>query len=146
MQIQLRSATEQDIPVIDAWAKAIDAGQFVSRYLLDRLNKIVWEIIVVDGVDIGTVWVETTPRLSDVVFLGIFIGRSDLFGRGVGRSVIRNVITNVRALPGDIAIRLHVRRNNARAIACYTRCGFVQIATGEKLGRDGAPVLTDHVE
>lgn len=142
MQIQRRSATEQDIPLIDAWANAIDAGRFMSRYLPDRLHKILWEIIVVDGVDIGTVWAETRPRLPDVIFLGILIGRSELFGKGGGRSVIRDVITEVPSLTGDVAIRLHVRRNNARAIACYTKCGFVEIASGEKIGRDGTLIPT----
>lgn len=53
MQIELRSATQPDIPLIDAWAKAIDADRFMSRYLPDHLHKILWEIVIVDGVDIG---------------------------------------------------------------------------------------------
>jgi len=147
-QIQLRTATEDDIPNIETWARAIDAGQFMSRYLPDRSQTVLWKIVIVDGVETGTTWVECKVGLPNVVFLGILIGQSvligqsELLGKGVGRAVIGDVIADVRAIAGDVAIQLNVRCGNARAIACYRKCGFVQIASGEKAGRDGVLIPT----
>jgi GNAT superfamily N-acetyltransferase len=141
-QIQLRTATENDIPSIETWARVIDAGQFMSRYLPDRSQMILWKIVIVDGVETGTAWVESKAGLPNVVFLGILIGQSELLGKGIGRAVIGSVIADVRAIGGDVAIQLNVRCSNARAIACYKKCGFVQIASGEKAGRDGVLIPT----
>jgi ribosomal protein S18 acetylase RimI-like enzyme len=35
---------------------------------------------------------------------------------------------------------LHVRRNNARAIACYEKCGFTTVMSGRKLRTDGTAI------
>ncbi|MFM0430493.1 GNAT family N-acetyltransferase [Paraburkholderia aspalathi] len=103
---------------------------------------ILWKIVIVDGVETGTAWVECKAGLPNVVFLGILIGQSELLGKGIGRAVIGDVIADVRAIAGDVAIQLNVRCSNARAIACYKKCGFVQIASGEKAGRDGVLIPT----
>ncbi|MGF6785886.1 N-acetyltransferase family protein [Paraburkholderia sp. 35.1] len=141
-KIQLRAATEHDIPLIETWARAIDADRFMSRYLPDRSRTVLWKIVVVDGVEIGTTWVECKAGLPNVVFLGILIGQSELLGKGIGRAVIDDVIADVRAFSGDLAIQLNVRCSNTRAIACYSKCGFVQIASGEKAGKDGVLIPT----
>lgn len=141
-QIQLRTATEDDIPRIEAWAQAIDVRQFMSRYLPDLSRTLLWKIVIVNGAETGAAWVEYRAELPNIVFLGIFIGQSDLLGKGIGRTVIGEVIAGVRTIAGDIAIRLNVRSTNTRAIACYRRCGFVQISSGEKAGPDGTPIPT----
>ena len=69
------------------WARAIDAGQFMSRYLPDRSQAFLWKKVIVDG-EIGTTWIEHKAGLLDVVFLGIFIGQFELLGKGIGRAVI----------------------------------------------------------
>jgi len=114
----------------------------MSRYLPDRSQTVLWKIVIVDGVETGTTWVERKAGLPNAVFLGILIGQLDLLGQGIGRAVINDVIANVRAIAGDVSIRLNVRRSNARAIACYRRCGFVQTALGEKMGGDGVFIPT----
>ena len=141
-QIELRTATENDISLIETWAQAIDARQFMSRYLPDRSQTVLWKIVVVDGVEIGTTWVERKVGLPNVAFLGILVGQSELLGKGIGRAVISDVIAEVRAIAGDVGIRLNVRRSNARAIACYRKCGFVQIASSEKAAEDGLLIPT----
>ncbi|EDZ97378.1 GCN5-related N-acetyltransferase [Burkholderia sp. H160] len=140
--IQLRSATEDDIPQIDMWARAIDAGQYMSRHLPDRSDILLWNIIIVDGTEAGTAWAERKEGMPSVVFLGIFIGQSELHGEGIGSTVIGDMIANVHAAAGDISIRLNVRSTNTRAIACYRKCGFVEIASGEKVSTDGAVIQT----
>lgn len=137
MNVQLRLATEGDIGNIQAWASAILAEQYMSRYLPEPTQVVAWHIIVVDGVDAGTVWLERRRAQRDAVFLGILIGLSGLFGKGVGELAIRAVIAEVRASHQKLAIRLNVRSNNARAIACYVKCGFVSISHSEKSGTNG---------
>jgi RimJ/RimL family protein N-acetyltransferase len=141
-KIQLRTATEDDIPRIETWARAIDAGQYMSRFLPDPSEVLLWNIIIVDGTETGTAWAERKDGIPGAVFLGIFIGQSELLEQGIGSAVIRNLIADVRAIAGDVSIRLNVRSSNTRAIACYRKCGFVQIASGEKLVTDGALIQT----
>ena len=141
-KIQLRTATEDDIPRIEMWARAIDAGQYMSRHLPDRSEMLLWNIIIVDGTEAGTAWAERKDGMPSVVFLGIFISQSELLGKGIGTAVISDVIANVRVVAGDVSIRLNVRSSNMRAIACYRKCGFVQISSGEKVGTDGALIQT----
>jgi Acetyltransferase (GNAT) family len=142
LRIQLRTATEDDIPRIDDWARAIDAGRFMSRHLPDRLQAVLWKIVIVDGMEAGTVWVERKPGKPNVVFLGILIGQSELLGIGIGCAVIEEAVANVRAIAGDVLIQLNVRSSNARAIACYKKCGFVGIASAEKMDSDGVLIPT----
>jgi RimJ/RimL family protein N-acetyltransferase len=141
-QIQLRTATEDDIPCIETWAQAIDAKRFMSRYLPDLSRTLLWKIVIVNGAETGTAWVEYKVDQPDVVFLGILIGQPSLFGKGIGRAVIDELIAGVHMISGDIAIRLNVRSTNTRAIACYRRCGFVQISSTEKAGGDGTRIPT----
>jgi RimJ/RimL family protein N-acetyltransferase len=141
-KIELRTATEDDIPRIEMWAREIDAGQYMSRHLPEQSDVLLWKIIVVDGTEAGTAWAERKGGMPGVVFLGIFIGRSELLGEGIGSTVVSDVIANVHATAGDVSIRLNVRSSNTRAIACYRKCGFVQIASGQKVGTDGALIQT----
>jgi RimJ/RimL family protein N-acetyltransferase len=144
MQIQLRTASPGDIPAIETWAQAIDAERLMSRYLPDQAQAVRWDIVIVDGNEVGTIWMERKIGLPQVVFLGILIGQPELLGKGIGHAVISKVIADVRAIEDRISIRLNVRATNTRAIACYRKCGFVQIALGHKVGSGGAliPVIT----
>lgn len=113
-KIELRTATEDDIPRIEMWAQEIDAGQYMSRHLPEQSDVLLWKIIVVDGTEAGTAWAERKGGVPSVVFLGIFIGRSELLGEGIGSTVVSDVIANVHATAGDVSIRLNVRSSNAR--------------------------------
>ncbi len=117
--IALRDALEVDIPLIEMWAQAIDSGQYMSRHLPQLLRTLLWKIIIVDGTDIGTTWIERREGIPDAVFLGIFIGQRSALGKGIGRAAITALIDEVWRIFGDVTIRLHVRQSNARAIACY---------------------------
>ncbi|MEI7297382.1 GNAT family N-acetyltransferase [Paraburkholderia tropica] len=141
-KVQLRTATEEDIPRIETWAQAIDAGKYMSRHLPKQSEMLLWSIIIVDGVEAGTAWAERKHGVPGNVFLGIFIGQSELLGQGIGSAVISDVVATVRALAADVSIRLNVRSSNTRAISCYRKCGFIQIASSEKRGADGAVIQT----
>ncbi|MEQ0777881.1 GNAT family N-acetyltransferase [Paraburkholderia tropica] len=141
-KVQLRTATEEDIPRIETWARAIDAGKYMSRHLPEQSEMLLWSIIIVDGVEAGTAWAERKHGVPGIVFLGIFIGRSELLGQGIGSAVISDVVATVRALAAGVSIQLNVRSSNTRAISCYRKCGFIQIASSEKRGTDGAVIQT----
>ena len=85
----------------------------MSRHLPDRPQAVLWKIVIVDGVEVGTVWAERKPGKP-----------------------------NVRAIAGDVLIQLNVRSSNTRAIACYKKCGFVAIASAEKMDSDGVLMST----
>lgn len=141
-QIELRTASEDDVPRIEAWAEAIDAGRFMSRYLPDQSKAVLWDIVIADGVEIGTTWVEGNAGQSNIVSLGILLGQTDMLGKGIGRAVVRKVVAKVQTIVDDVTIQLNVRRSNTRAIACYRKCGFFEIASREKVGVDGALIST----
>lgn len=138
--IQLRAASKIDGALIDAWAIAIHADQYMSRHFPDPSRAFLWKIIRADGVDVGTIWAERTNEIPDVVFLGVLVGRTDLLGKGIGRAAVIAMIDEVRLTVGDVAIRLNVRRSNTRAIACYEKCGFYPIALKEKNRGDGIAI------
>ncbi|NLH48320.1 MAG: GNAT family N-acetyltransferase [Myxococcales bacterium] len=144
--ITLRPFTREDLPALDGWCKTIDAWRYLSRCVPRRFNRrslpadeaYQWSVIVVDGTAVGTVWLEKEE--AGIVRLGILIGREDLLGQGIGRAAIDLAI---RTAPADFSlarVRLHVRKNNARAIACYRACGFRQTGEGCKLDPQGESI------
>jgi RimJ/RimL family protein N-acetyltransferase len=143
-KIELRPAGEDDLPRIDTWAQSIEADRFMSRHRPDPACAVLWKIIVADGADIGTAWLEQRAESPEAIFLGIFIGDPRWLSRGVGRAAIMKLLDEARARVGTVSVRLNVRANNARAIACYTSCGFVLTSSSVKTGQDGIaiPIIT----
>ena len=149
MNLSLRPFISDDIEVCQKWAEAIAFQQYQSRYTPRSFNVedgsfdavlCSWYIIVVDGEDVGTVWLEKETPEDEVVVLGIMLGREDRFGKGIGRQAIRQAIRQAHDQLAFRLVELHVRAENARAIACYQRCGFVVVREGTKLGENGCPV------
>lgn len=137
MDLHLRESTAVDLPAIHRWAEAIRAETFMSRFIPDPSKALLWKIIVVDGVDTGTIWLEAQQEDPLIATLGVLIGDADQFGKGIGQRAIEALVKQVFQLKPQIAIRLNVRMNNLRAIACYQKCGFVDTATGVKTNKDG---------
>lgn len=90
----------------------------------------------------ATAWAERKHGVPGIVFLGIFIGQSELLAKGIGSAVISAVVATVRAVAADVSIRLNVRSSNTRTISCYRKCGFIKIASSEKGGAAGAVIQT----
>ena len=57
--------------------------------------------------------------------LGIYLGQIRCRGMGVGRKVIKEILSLAFGVLELNKIILHVRENNARAINCYKSCGFI---------------------
>jgi ribosomal protein S18 acetylase RimI-like enzyme len=64
--------------------------------------------------------------------LGIYLNRIELFGKGIGKMVIKSAIENIIREKDIQKIYLNVRQDNVRAIRCYERLGFETIYEGEK--------------
>lgn len=101
-------------------------SEFQSRIYPNEDSEIVnWYYIKVDGNFIGSVWLEKQSHELFAV-LGIFIAKEEYRGKGIGKQAIKAIISaHAKDMKVD-EIRLNVREKNARAIRCYTDCGFVE--------------------
>ncbi|MGT2476542.1 GNAT family N-acetyltransferase [Paraburkholderia terrae] len=117
MDLCQRPSTEADLAQIYGWAMTIGAERYMSRYVPDSRRSVLWEIIIVDGVDAGTVWL--------------------MFGGGIGERAIKAVVAKLRLSNVRATIRLNVRTDNLRAIACYRKCDFLPMSVDEKSNARG---------
>ncbi len=139
MNVVLREFREPDIQRLGEWAKRIRSENYMSRYRpMNRTvvahnpeQGLLWFVIQVSGSDIGTIWLERSTQ-PDEAILGIFLGEESLFGLGIGEKAINLVIEKAQELCCFRKIILNVRKSNARAIACYKKCGFILVASGVK--------------
>jgi RimJ/RimL family protein N-acetyltransferase len=74
---------------------------------------------------VGCVWLEDLDLLHKVGKLGIYVGEIDCRGMGVGRVVVKEILSRAFGPLELNKVTLHVREKNTRAINCYKSCGFV---------------------
>lgn len=74
MNLYLQLLNRTDLAQIYGWAETIRAERFMSHCVPDFRRILLWETIVVDVVDIGTLWSESKPDEPEVSVLGILIG------------------------------------------------------------------------
>jgi ribosomal protein S18 acetylase RimI-like enzyme len=146
MHVELREFEERDVDLLSAWTTRIDADVFMSRQRpLDRAltahspaDGLLWYVIRVDDEDIGTVWLEReTERWY--ARLGILLGDELLFGLGIGERAVNLALERTQEL-SVTTVALHVRESNARAIACYVKCGFLPVKSGVKRKPGGGEI------
>lgn len=134
MDVTLRRFTTEDLWRRQRWIHDVHAERYLSRFgphgtedgdLCSPLW--VWYVIMADGADVGEVWLELERTADDTAYLGILLGREDLLGKGIGRAAIAEAVRQGRAALRFQRVRLHVRRGNDRAVACYRHCGFMVI-------------------
>lgn len=148
MKITLRSVTANDIGTCEQWAREIKAEQYQSHYYPRAFNGRdfpgvggwAWYIILADGEEVGSLWLEKEKRDDKIAILGILLGREDHWGRGVGREAIGLALKRARKQLGFKSVELNVRKDNSRAIACYRRCGFSIVGEGDKGTKDGKSI------
>lgn len=144
--ISLRPVSASDLATIDGWAAAI-GGDAPSRTRAlaagadrhDPASGLFWNVVIADGREVGTVWIERLGGQCEAR-LGVFLGNTAHFGRGIGQTALRLAITEFRrAHPGE-SISLHVRDSNERAVRCYRAVGFEIVDTGSKVLPSGERV------
>ena len=141
----LRPFWHEDLALIAEWAGAFYLEDYVSRtrprgaraVRHDPSAGLYWFIIVSSGADVGTVWLEPGEGPEESV-LGVYLKHSSLFAQGIGSEAIRLALDECRRRRSTRVVTLHVRRDNARAIACYEKLGFAITSYGAKVLTSGA--------
>ena len=77
-----------------------------------------------DEDEIGTIWFEKKNPDKLEIDLGIYLNRTDLFGKGIGRTLIKYAIDTFLSKNDVEELYLDVRKENIRAIRCYEKSGF----------------------
>ena len=143
-KIHIEPFQESDITFWRTWEVNTDFSQY-QTYLLpenyDTDNNEDYQIFMIcsDSVKKGAIWLEKIDLLKKAACIGLFIGDSKCWGKGIGSQSIYLIL--------DIAFRkmnldyvwLHVRETNSRAIRCYEKIGFKTIKQcGPKYFADGS--------
>lgn len=140
MNVSLRHVSLVDLEVLEEWYNQIKGATYTSRYGpkefdgtdTNKSQEYTWYIIKANEIDCGVVWLEKDKENSDIAILGIMIGKSDYFGKGIGKKAIILAIKQSREELNFNKVSLNVRKTNNRAIRCYQKCGFHINGEGEK--------------
>jgi RimJ/RimL family protein N-acetyltransferase len=99
-----------------------------ERQALERLaTEHMYAIIVADGdVYIGNVQLMGVNHIDRRASLAITIGEADYRGQGYGVEAIGLLVEYAFNTLNLHSVELGVLATNARAIACYKKCGFVE--------------------
>jgi RimJ/RimL family protein N-acetyltransferase len=101
-------------------------GEGAARWLEQRRAEPVTWAIEVDDRCVGHVRLRDDPLGTRAALLSIGIFASAARGRGVGTAAIRLVLRHAFETAGLHRVGLRVLAYNARAIASYRKCGFVE--------------------
>ena len=144
IKVSLRKFTFKDLVAYENWRGEIDTRQYMSQFYpkafngrdTDNPTLYVWYVIVADGVDVGTIWLENEHPKDNVATLGILIGRQAKLGRGIGTKAIPLAIKQSQRALAFKSVELNVRKTNVRAIACYMHCGFTIAGESQKVNKE----------
>lgn len=136
----LRAFRQDDLQLIAGWANAFDLEKYVSRLrprdalavCHDPQNGLFWYVIVSSGVDVGTIWLEPGEQPNESI-LGVYLKDPSVLGQGIGSQAIQLALEECRRQYPTRVITLRVRQDNARAIACYKKLGFLISSRGTKV-------------
>lgn len=102
-----------------------------ENYLAERAGKplsfegATFAIDTLDGRHIGSVSLEHAAADDRKATLGIVIGDKDFWSHGYGTDAITTLLRFGFDEMNLHRVQLHVDERNARAIACYKKCGFL---------------------
>lgn len=113
------------------WPEPVRAQILEIQYASLRASvaeyaRVASEVILVDGVQAG--WLVTAESPSQVRLVEIMLA-SEFRSKGIGSSVIRQLLAAART--AGKSVRLCVRVSNSRALALYERLGFQRVAGNE---------------
>ena len=143
MNIHFRQVTQSDMNKFPVWYERIGGAELFSNLIpstfvsFEESNDILWFIILDDNDEIGTIWFEREDPDKMSYVLGIYLNQIDLFGKGIGRKVIKSAMDSILSGKDVQELYLDVRRENIRAIRCYEKLGFKTIYEGEKITSSG---------
>ena len=120
------STREEELAVLDWDAAQKDAFltmQFEAQhtYYMDQFRAAAFEVVVVDGVDAGRLYVDRRAdeiRIIDIALL------PEHRGRGIGSRLLEGVLSEARG--AGLPVRIHVEPFNP-AMRLYQRLGFMKV-------------------
>ena len=138
MNIHFRQVTQSDRDKFPIWYERIGGLDLFSNFIpstfvsFEESKDLLWFIILDDNDEIGTIWFERKDPNMVSYDLGIYLNRIDLFGKGVGRTVIKSAMGAILSKRDVQEIYLDVRKENIRAVRCYESLGFKTVQAFEK--------------
>jgi RimJ/RimL family protein N-acetyltransferase len=126
------------------WINDFEVKQYVnSRYPISRVSEVEWLVratkrigysdglilaieTLAEGRHIGNLGLHDVVAEARKACLGIMIGDKDCWNHGYGTDAIRTLLRFAFAEMNLNRVWLEVNEDNARAIACYRKCGFVE--------------------
>lgn len=146
MQVRLRPATADDIPLLHEWdrdpdvtASSGDDDEFDWEYEVPRSVR--WrELLIAEsgGEPVGFLqlidaaeeethyWGDVEPNLWAI---DIWIGSARHRGKGIGAEMMRQALERCFARPEVTAVLIDPLRRNERAVRFYERLGFRHLGT-----------------
>ena len=142
--VRLRAMEMTDLDRCAAWINDVEVTQHLSSeamYPFSRLAEEEWlaaavrrtgydnlslAIETLEGRHIGSIGLHEARPNSRKASLGIMIGDKEHWSRGYGTDAILTLLRFVFEEMNLNRVWLEVHEDNARAIACYRRCGFVE--------------------
>ncbi len=143
MNIRFRQVTESDMGKFPLWYERIGGSKLFSHFMpsgyksFEQSKNLLWFIVMNGDDEIGTIWFEKNDTDKKSCDLGIYLNRSEYFGKGIGKIVIKSAIDTIACKKEIREIYLNVRQNNTRAIRCYESLGFKTVYEGEKTTDSG---------
>jgi RimJ/RimL family protein N-acetyltransferase len=143
MNIHFRQVTQSDIDKFPVWYERIGGTELFSNFIpssfvsFEDPNELRWFIIMYDNDEIGTIWFERKDPGKMIYDLGIYLNRIDLFGKRVGRMVIKSAMDTILSERDLQELYLDVRKENMRAVRCYESIGFKTVQVWEKTIESG---------
>lgn len=137
----MRDLTEVDLDTLCQWRNQPDVCRFLAnrvktpdqdRAWFERIKadpKSLLKGILADGRLVGYCIVEDVDDLNGKCQIGVIVGDPDLWGKGIGRTVVRFLLEHC-----FVRLRLHrvlavVARDNVRSEALFHNAGFVHEGT-----------------
>lgn len=104
----------------------IEGSHYVKPYVVEYKNK---RVGYIQYYEIQENYLEKFgyPQNQDIYGIDQFIGETELWGKGIGTSMILLMLNYLSNHKNATRVVLEVKNNNSRAISCYKKCGFRKI-------------------
>lgn len=104
----------------------IEGRHYVKPYIAECKNKPVGYIQYYEIQD-NDLKSHGYPQNHDIYGIDQFIGETELWGKGLGTSMILLMLNYLSNHKNARRVVLEVKNHNIRAISCYKKCGFRKI-------------------
>ena len=139
--ITLRGIEESDTDNVLRWRNSSEVVKYFNyQRPITKTDHVNWmetkvrtgevcQFIISDALlekDVGSVYLKDIDNVNHKAEYGVFIGESEAMGRGLGTAVAKLI---VRFAFDELKLHrlyLQVHADNARAVRCYEKAGFVK--------------------